>query len=43
MQTALSFTPLAQIETELLAVTAVDTQTAKGPDAKPEAGPADRR
>ncbi len=32
MKTDLSFTPLAQIETELLAVTAVDTQTAKGPD-----------
>ena len=36
MQTELSFSPLAQIETELLAVTAVDTQTAKGPDVKPE-------
>ncbi len=36
MQTALSFSPLAQIETELLAVTAIDTQTAKGPDARPE-------
>src|SRR5580693_2891078 len=36
MQTKLSFTPLAQIETELLAVTAIHTQTAKGPDAKPE-------
>ena len=36
MKTELSFSPLAQIETELLAVTAVDTQTAKGPDAKPE-------
>jgi leucyl aminopeptidase len=36
MRTALSFTPLAQIETELLAVTAIDTQTAKGPDVKPE-------
>ena len=36
MRTELSFTPLAQIETELLAVTAIDTQTAKGPDAKPE-------
>ncbi len=35
MRTELSFTPLAQIETELLAVTAIDTQTAKGPDAKP--------
>jgi leucyl aminopeptidase len=36
MKTELSFAPLAQIETELLAVLAVDTQTAKGPDAKPE-------
>jgi leucyl aminopeptidase len=36
MRTDLSFTPLAQIETELLAVTAIDTQTAKGPDVKPE-------
>jgi len=36
MKTELSFSPLAQIETELLAVTAVDTQTAKGPDAKPQ-------
>ena len=36
MRTDLSFSPLAQIETELLAVTAVDTQTAKGPDAKPQ-------
>jgi leucyl aminopeptidase len=36
MKTALSFSPLAQIETELLAVTAIDTQTAKGPDIKPE-------
>jgi leucyl aminopeptidase len=36
MRTELSFTPLAQIETELLAVTAVDTQTAKGPEVKPE-------
>jgi leucyl aminopeptidase len=36
MKTALSFSPLAQIETELLAVTAIDTQTAKGPDVKPE-------
>ena len=35
MKTELSFAPLAQIETELLAVTAADTQTAKGPDAKP--------
>jgi leucyl aminopeptidase len=36
MQTALSFDPLTGIETELLAVLAVDTQTAKGPDAKPQ-------
>src|ERR1700727_2118562 len=36
MRTDLSFTPLAQIETELLAVLATDTQTAKGPDAKPQ-------
>jgi leucyl aminopeptidase len=36
MRTQLSFTPLAQIETELLAVLATDTQTAKGSDAKPE-------
>jgi leucyl aminopeptidase len=36
MKTELSFSPLAQIETELLAVTAIDTQTAKGPDAKPQ-------
>ncbi len=36
MKTELSFSPLAQIETELLAVTAIDTQTAKGPDVKPE-------
>jgi leucyl aminopeptidase len=36
MRTDLSFSPLAQIETELLAVTATDTQTAKGPDAKPQ-------
>ncbi|MGC1424210.1 MAG: leucyl aminopeptidase [Terracidiphilus sp.] len=35
MHTELSFSPLAQIETELLAVTAVDSQTAKGPDVKP--------
>ncbi len=34
MRTELSFTPLAAIETELLAVLAVDTQTDKGPDAK---------
>jgi leucyl aminopeptidase len=36
MRTELSFAPLAQIETELLAVLAADTQTAKGPDVKPE-------
>src|SRR4051794_14019721 len=36
MRTELSFAPLAQLETELLAVTATDTQTAKGPDAKPQ-------
>jgi leucyl aminopeptidase len=36
MKTDLSFAPLAQIETELLAVLAADTQTGKGPDAKPQ-------
>jgi len=36
MKTELSFAPLAGIETELLAVTAVDSQTAKGPDFKPQ-------
>ena len=36
MRTALSFAPLAQIETELLAVVAADTQTGKGPDARPQ-------
>ncbi len=36
MRTELSFANLAGIETELLAVLAVDTQTAKGPDAKPQ-------
>ena len=36
MRTELSFAPLAQIETELLAVLAADSQTAKGPDAKPQ-------
>jgi len=36
MRTELCFTPLAQIETELLAVFATDTQTAKAPDAKPQ-------
>ncbi len=35
MRTELSFAPLARIETELLAVLAADTQTDKGPDAKP--------
>ncbi len=35
MRTELSFTDLPDIETELLAVLAVDTQTEKGPDAKP--------
>ena len=36
MKTQLSFANLAGIETELLAVLATDTQTAKGPDAKPQ-------
>ena len=36
MKTQLSFAPLAGIETELLAVLAVDTQTTKAPDAKPQ-------
>jgi leucyl aminopeptidase len=36
MRTELSSTPLSLLETELLAVTAADTQTAKGPDAKPQ-------
>jgi leucyl aminopeptidase len=36
MKAELSFASLAQIETELLAVVAADTQTAKGPDAKPQ-------
>ena len=35
MKTELSFAKLAGIETELLAVVAVDTQTSKAPDAKP--------
>ncbi len=35
MRTELSFSTLAGIETELLTVLATDTQTAKGPDAKP--------
>src|SRR4051794_8414586 len=34
MRTELSFAPLAQIQTELLAVFATDTQTAKGPEVK---------
>ncbi|MBS1802534.1 MAG: leucyl aminopeptidase [Acidobacteria bacterium] len=36
MRTELSFSPLAQIQTELLAVFATDSQTAKGPDVKPQ-------
>ena len=36
MQTKISFENLAGIQTELLAVFATDTQTAKGPDAKPQ-------
>jgi len=36
MKAELSFAPLAQIENELLAVVAVDTQTEKGPDARPQ-------
>src|ERR1700676_3456782 len=36
MRTELSFAPLAAIETELLAVVAADTQTAKSSDVKPE-------
>ena len=36
MNTALSYASLAEIETELLVVLAVDTQTAKGPDVKPQ-------
>ena len=36
MQTKISIENLAQIQTELLAVFATDTQTAKGPDAKPQ-------
>jgi len=35
MQTELIFSPLAEIETELLAVLAADSQTAKAADAKP--------
>jgi leucyl aminopeptidase len=36
MKTQLSFVSLAAIQTELLVVLAVDTQTVKGPDARPE-------
>ncbi|MGA2048273.1 MAG: leucyl aminopeptidase [Terracidiphilus sp.] len=36
MKTELSFASLAAIETDLLAVLAVDTQTEKGPHAKPQ-------
>ena len=36
MRSDVSFASLAGIETEMLAVLAVDTQTAKGPDAKPK-------
>src|ERR1035441_9109264 len=36
MRTKLSFTPFAEIETEVLAVLAADTQTSKAPDAKPQ-------
>ncbi len=36
MRTELSFAPIAGIATELLAVLAADTQTTKGPDAKPQ-------
>ncbi len=36
MNTRILFTPLAAIETEILAVFAVDASTSKGPDAKPE-------
>jgi leucyl aminopeptidase len=36
MKTELSFANLAGIETDLLAVLAVDTQAAKGPDGKPQ-------
>src|SRR4051794_11032293 len=35
MRTELSFVPLARIETELLAVVAADTQSSKGPEARP--------
>ena len=43
MKTELSFTPLAEIATELLAVLAVDTQTAKGPRRQARARAADLR
>ncbi len=36
MRADLTFVPLASVETPLLAVTAVDTQTSKSPDAKPQ-------
>ena len=36
MRTELSFANLSELQTELLAVLAVDTQTAKGADARPE-------
>ena len=39
MRTELSFAPLARIETELLAVVAADTQSSKGPDARPAPEP----
>jgi leucyl aminopeptidase len=35
MRTEISFAPIAGIATELLAVLAIDTQTEKGPEAKP--------
>ncbi|MGA8668630.1 MAG: leucyl aminopeptidase [Terracidiphilus sp.] len=35
MKTTLSFATLAEIQTELLAIPAIDTQTEKGPNAKP--------
>jgi len=36
MRTEVSFAPISGIATELLAVLAADTQTAKGPEAKPQ-------
>jgi len=36
MNTALSYASLPEIETELLVILAVDTQTAKGADVKPQ-------